>query len=229
MLKSRRVFPPGGFQWLEPQTQWSAPPGLTFDQVVDALIAHRKANPRFNLTTDRAEVEKAVDSFQCIRIANNPEYCDGPSFRAALLPQRQSAVQGQMDARGNAAGGSEIGKYIKNTAAGIGLYVEWFGTGSLVEQAEAERRAEICLSCPKHVKGNFFQRWNIVSAKEVMTVFKMLKDIKRSTKYDEQLSVCDPCDCPIGAKIWAPKDIIMSHIRPESAANLWEKCWLKDS
>lgn len=223
MLISRRTFPPGGYQYFQPQTGWSARPGATFDEVVRELIHHRMANPRFNLSTDFDTVANELDEFTCIRLAFNPNYCthgNAPPFLSVPPPQPQSAGH-QSE---NAAAG--VKKYARNTAAGIGLYLEWFGTGKPVNKEEAEKRAALCVQCPKHVKGNFMQRFNQLAATEIMTVFGILNDLELHTSKDSQLALCDPCDCPVKAKVWSPLDIILKHLRPEAKAGLWEKCWM---
>lgn len=121
---------------------------------------------------------------------------------------------------------------LKNTKAGIGLYVDWFGHGGMpVSQEEATRRAGICLGCPKLVEGNFMQRWNRAVAYEIMTILGAIKDLSLSTVHDHQLDkrgICDVCDCPMRAKIWSPLDVIKRHIRMEALQKLWPQCWIID-
>lgn len=236
-LKSRRTFPPGGFYYFQPQTQFQTTPGLTFDQAVAELIKHRLANPRFNLPTDTETVANELDEFTCVRIAQNPNYCTGTPGTVLPFPQPPKSSFRQ-DLGGVVAGAA---KYVQNTMAGIALYAEWFGSSRPVAKEEAERRASICLSpdfkwmkdgkemtgCPRHVQGNIAQRFNAEAADEIMKIMGILKDMNLKTPHDDKLGICDACDCPMKAKVWSPVYLILKHLRPEAKARLWEKCWIK--
>ena len=81
-LASRRNLPPGGIQFVQPETSWHSweqAPGSdsSFEMCVAALIAHRQANPRFNLPTDVATVSAQVDYYNAARlksVANAQSY-----------------------------------------------------------------------------------------------------------------------------------------------------------
>lgn len=222
-LKSRRTFPPGGFYYFQPQTQFQTTPGLTFDQAVAELIKHRIANPRFNLPTDTETVANELDEFTCVRIAQNPNYCTGTP--GTVLPfQEPTRLSFRQNLVGAAAGAA---KYVQNTMAGIALYAEWFGSSRPVAQEEAERRAAICVTCPHHVQGDIMQRFNAAAADEIMKIMGILKDMNLKTAQDDKLAVCEICDCPMKAKVWSPVYLILKHLRPEAKAGLWEKCWIK--
>lgn len=220
MLKSRTKWPPGGWKFIQRETGWTLPAGLDWHHSVLAIISHRAANPRFQVSTDYNTVADELDAYQCARLGNDPVWCVSPeisNFSARPLPPRQSGGE-------NAAG---AGKFVKNTGAGIALWVEWFGKGKPVSQDEAESRAKICLQCPRHVRGNMVQRFSKAAVNEIVGVFEIMNDLALQTPYDAQLNICDACDCPMRAKVWCPADIIKSHLRPEAELLLWEKCWLK--
>lgn len=228
MLKSRRQFPPGHFSYFQPQTGWSAPLGLTFDQVVAALIKHRIANPRFDLSTEPEMVAKELDEYTCLRLGNDPNYCSSPAFFPSgeeLKKKRDS----QFPFRGPDLGGvAAAAKQARNTVAGIGLYLEWFGQAGPVAQEQANRRAEVCLGCPKHnTKLTILQRFNEIASKPIMQALGILNDLELHTPSDDKLGVCEACDCPIRAKVWCPIGVITNHIRPEAKAALAENCWIR--
>lgn len=223
MLKSRSKWPPGGWQFFQQETGWALPKGQDFHQSILQIIVHRKANPRFNLSTDYDKVANELDDFQCARLANDPVWCiaEGISNFSGRLPVRRQPE----DVKGAVAGAS---KFLKNSTAGIGLYLEWFGDGKPVAPEVAETRAKACLQCPKHVPGTVFQRFSKAAAVEIMTVFGVLNDLQLKTSVDEQLQICDACDCPMKAKVWCPLPIIKGHLRPEAFAALWEQCWIRN-
>jgi hypothetical protein len=221
MLKSRTKWPPGGWRFIQKETGWQLPEGLDWHHSVLAIIAHRQANTRFNLSTDYATVADELDRYQCARLANDPNWCVSPDI--VNFSERPPLPRQSGDGK-NAAGAA---KFLKNTRAGIKLWLEWFGKGNPVLASEAEERASICLKCPRHVRGNMVQRFSKAAVDEIIGVFEIMKDLNLKTPFDDQLNVCDACDCPMRAKVWCPADLIKSHLRPEAELLLWEKCWLK--
>lgn len=205
----------------------------TFEAAVDAIRQHRLANhSRFPiLSTDSATIAAQLDEYTCIRIAQDPQWCTGKAAQTSALPKGFRLAHLRPVPSANVAGvvsSSPVPKsYIRNTAAGIGLYLDWFGDRKPVDQLTAEKRAGVCVTCPKHVKGNLMQRFNAAAAKEIMSVFSILTDLSLKTSRDGDLAICDACDCPMRAKVWSPIGIIRKHIRPEAEAALWENCWIR--
>jgi hypothetical protein len=223
MLKSRSNFPPGGFEFYQPETGWSPTKYLGFDATVDEIIKHRAANPRFNLPTDRRTVEQQLDDFTTLRLQRMP---DGWSYLIPDASQPPPESFPRHLSHRPAAGAVGVGDYAKDITAGIGLWVEWFGDKP-VEKKVAEERASICRQCPLNVTGNWMQRMSEVAAKEITAIMGSLKKQKMKTHHDDALGVCDACNCPLKAKVWAPAELIQKHMRPEAEAKLWEKCWMR--
>lgn len=232
ILKSRTVFPPGGWVFQQPQTGWASNPWVGFDQVVEQIIEHRKSNPRFNLPTQVNIVAFELEQFTVKRMAsikggNNyiigDQQADPPPPKRKP-PQKDDVVAGAKKTVETVA--QNIGKYVNNTVAGISLYVEWFGDKPVPLEL-AESRASICLGCPKHVSGNIFQRFNQIASREIMAVFGTLKKMNLKTSKDAQLGACDVCDCPMQAKVWSPRQIILNHLKPERFEELPPHCWIK--
>lgn len=222
MLISRRTFPPGAWSYFQPHTNWQAPPGLTFDQVVDAIIKHRRANPRFGLSTDRAAVETELDEYTCLRLGNDPAYCAsslarGPEKKVPS-PLRLGAGKGVVAA---------AVKTVANTVAGIGLYLEWFGNGGPVSLKLAEERAKVCAKCPENDRQlSIFQHFTAAAAGELMKIMGALSDMHLEVANQAELGVCKACDCPMKAKVWSPLGIVLNHLRPESKSSLDKDCWI---
>lgn len=222
MLKSRTMWPPGGWQFLEPSTGWKAPQGLTFSQVVTEIIKHRLANKQYKLATDPDVVAQQLDDYTCARLGNAPGWCSEqtvPRSFISPLPVRS------LRAEGSVAGGA---KFLRNTGAGIKLWIDWFGEGTPVDKTVAETRAAICAECDQNEKKKSIMQWFTgTAAREIMAIFSALNDLDLHTSKDEKLNICKACDCPLKAKVWAPLRIIKKHLRQDSYHRLDEKCWIR--
>jgi hypothetical protein len=222
-LKSRLSFPPihGGFQFYEPSTGWSSTPHIGFDPTVDEIIAHRKANPRFGLPTDKPTVEAELENHVEAKLRTIP---GGEKFLIQsagpppppMLPLRKRTVAGAVAAGAN---------LVKNTVAGIALWQEFFGAGP-VEPVLAERRAAVCAGCPENQSGNIFERFNELAAKEITAIFGALKQKNLQTTRDGSLGICHVCSCPNRSNVWTPLDLKLKHLRPETKAALPDYCWV---
>lgn len=208
---------------MEPATGWNAPQGLTYDQVVRRIIEHRRANRQYRLATDYDVVAQQLDDYTCARLKNDPSWCvdSPPSSFTVPLPRRSRRAEG-----GGVAGGA---RFVASTSAGIKLWMDWFGEGKPVEQAVAERRAAICADCPQNDRrhGNIFEMFTVAAAKEIMAIFSALNDLNLHTSKDNVLKVCQACDCPLKAKVWAPLQIIKKHLPEERFERLHSACWIR--
>src|SRR5512139_2803045 len=143
MLKSRRKHPPGGWKFTQPQTGWMSTPGLDFETVVESIIKHRLANPRFDLATDFQVVANELDAYTCARLNNNPSYCvAGDASKKAQSPSVVARLR---------SGAESVAGAGRNVVVGIGVLLDWLGSGgAAVAPALAESRAAICATCPKN-------------------------------------------------------------------------------
>jgi hypothetical protein len=68
------TFPPGGWQYYQPQTQWNAPNPLinSFAVQVRTIRDHRAANPKAALDLDTAQIEADLLAFTRARLKLNP-------------------------------------------------------------------------------------------------------------------------------------------------------------
>lgn len=222
MLKSRTMWPPGGWQYFEPATGWKAPVGLTFQQVVARIIQHRLANKQHRLSTDPDVVAQQLDDFTCARLNDNPSWCANltvpPSFTVPL-PSRSLRA-----GAGDVAGGA---RFLKNAGAGIKIWIDWFGEGKPVDKTLAENRAGICATCPQNdQKKGVFAWFTGKAVAEIKAIFSALNDLNMHTSQDDKLKVCKACDCPLKAKVWAPLHIVKKHITVEASSRLDERCWI---
>lgn len=96
----------------------------------------------------------------------------------------------------------------------------------LVEQAEADRRANICAQCPR----------NVIFAKPCSGICQELKDLASSTiggrhvSAENKLEQCDICGCWLRVAVWFPLEIQCKGTtetqREDFAAtqNCWKQC-----
>lgn len=223
MLKSRSTWPPGGWAFLEPATGWRPPAGLTFDQVVRAIIKHRLANRQHKLSTDEDVVAQQLDDYTCARLKNDPFYCAEAVTASFPVPLPKRAARAGAE---NVAGGA---RFLANTSAGIKLWIDWFGEGKPVDIPIAEERARICVACPMNdKKGGVMEWFTGIAAREIMAIFSALNDLNLHTTKDDLLKVCLACECPLKAKVWAPLPIIKKHLSKDRFDRLDPGCWIRN-
>src|SRR5262245_14812013 len=98
MQLSHTQTPPGGWQFYQPQTKWTAPFPVnnTFDQQVINIIKHRQANPaitvQFKLSTDFNVVAGELDTYTRSRLGMPPISSPKPTPPPAV-PHLSGAVQ----------------------------------------------------------------------------------------------------------------------------------------
>lgn len=77
-----------------------------------------------------------------------------------------------------------------------------FSGGALVDQEEANRRAEICSTCPKKTSS--------VNCLPCSGFSNALREIigGRQTPHDQNVDACSVCKCGMKEKVWLPMDSI---------------------
>lgn len=225
MLKSTRTFPPGGWQYLQPETGWKARPGATFDEVVRELAAHRAANPRFNLSTDLDEIATELNHYTCLRIAYNPEYCAPDEFGAYRGPEKKLPRPSFW--RNPAAGAKESVAVVKKVFAGVGVLLDWLGEGATpVAPNVAEGRARICSDCPQNAQTDLASFFTVPASKLITRQIEIRNEMKLATAWDAKLGICLACACPLRLKTWTPLEHITAKLLPESRSKLDPRCWI---
>lgn len=230
-LKSRNSFPPGGFQWVEAQTGWQPQSWMSFEQAVQALIAHRKANAwivkQNNLPTEYNAVANQVDEYNAARCLAHPgwEHFVG----SAEPPKTWSPSAFQIRQRVSAAGGA-----IRRTAAGVALVQQWLGQGLRpVENALAEKRGGRCVTCPENGDPNWLEKITGSVAAEIKHLIEIRHDLKLETIHDKNLHTCKPCQCYLKLKIHTPLEHILNEMPADVKVELskvktstGDKCWV---
>lgn len=216
-------FPPNGYVYFQPQTNWWSTPGLTFWQTVDEIVAMRKKNQRPDLTTDREAVANELDWFTCVRLKHNGQWCTPPtgdekknyrSNRPSLSPRpgRVAAAAGR----------------VGNAVAGVGVVLDWLGDSlEPVESELAGRRARICESCPKNNRADWLQRIEGAIASGLKDLIELSQDLALRTTSDDLLYHCQVCDCALKLKVHVKLDHILAHTSERQMGEFPDFCWIK--
>lgn len=216
-------IPAGGWQWHEASTGWWAPHpiGFTFDQQIQNIIKHRRANPaivaKHNLSLDPNVVGSQLIQFQQKRGALPPD--SPPKLTPPLTsPLMSGAVR-------------EAVAVVRKMAAGAALLMEWEEAGlPHVEQAKAEARASTCAKCPKNEKGKALTDiFTVPVATMIKKKMERLNEMNLHTSFDAQLATCQACLCPMRTKVWMPTELVLKRLKPEQKAELQPdnpKCWI---
>lgn len=208
---SESRIPPGGWQFYNPQTKWSMPNpiSVTLGQATDLLIAHRRANPQFDLPVGFYEVKQEILAYTRARL-NLPDTPSIPEWH----PQHPATA---VDVAGRVA----------KTAAGIRLVVDWLGSGlKPVAKDLAERRAAICATCPKNQTGDLWQRLEAVAAENLRRLISIKGDMQLATSQDTALRTCVACDCDLPLKVFSPLAHILKNTKESVREQLDPRCWI---
>lgn len=220
MLKSHDTFPPGGWVFRQAETNWISQKGRTFDETVDDIIHHRKANPRFKLETDWNAVAIELDRYTETRLRSVPGaasyYTEGDP-----KPARPNNLSF------NPSVGVVAGAKSPSIQDGLPLLIDWLGDGlNPVDQELATQRALICASCPRNRPGGW-RHWFTGPVAHVIGITISLKhEMKLSTHQDHKLNVCDACLCELKLKVWTPMSHIKARLKDEQKLRLDPRCWI---
>ena len=215
---SRSQFPPGGWEFYQPQTGWSnpMPKAYTFDRTVQEIIKHRLANPavlvKHKLSVDPIAVGNELENYTRLRTGQPQIGEGGPKSnpQQPLPPVVVGAVEG-----------------LKRTAYGAAPVIEWLSSGGQPVATElSNKRAGICADCPRNQPPDW-TKWFTVKASEMIEAeLERRADLQLSTPFDEKLGLCAACLCPMKLKVHTPLEIILKHLRPEIQADLAPQCWI---
>lgn len=235
ILKSRTVFPPGGWLFRQPQTGWPADPqkefnGATFDQVVDKIIAHREANPRFKLPLDREIVEQELEIFTAFRLRS----VKGSASYLAVGPAEIPKAPAPLSSLGLAGVAGTVGGAVRKIVAGVGVMADWFGSGlQPVSGAEAQSRADVCTGrgrsdgrCPLNKPTHWTEWAKEAIAARIKSQVEAKAQMELHVEGEAELGTCSACTCVLPLKVWTPLEHIKAHMTEEDAKALDSRCWI---
>lgn len=210
-LVNERMFPPGGWQFTNPETGWNAPDPRSNDlgTQVRNIIQHRRAN-RPDQPTDPAVVKAELVEFTCQRLMNQLPASqwkswiaagEDPNLKKNLRPtpskKPQSTPPRNLLAR--------LAERLVGLPNGLKTIAEWVGEGCTpVDQELAEKRANTCATCEENMDSGFFDLLTGPIAEAIKRHSEAKAHLKLGTLNDNHLGVCDVCGCHLKTKVWVP-------------------------
>lgn len=215
---SRSQFPPGGWQFHQAVTGWSAPTPIssTFDQTVRLIIAHREKNPaiciRHGLSKDPVVVGNELENFTRLRCGIP---APTPTPPPTSIPGLPVGVVGTVDE-------------IKRLAFGSSLLIDWEESGELpVDQAVAEERAKVCMICPMNSIQKY-EEW-LKHPLAAMLKHRILRVMAMhlKTHSDAKLGICTGLYCPTNLLVHEASHLVTKKMAQKTSVNVADCCWLK--
>lgn len=214
-LRDRNKHPPGGYRFYQPETNWSPPAWLSFEDTVAAIIQHRLRNPhqsaQYGWPTEYLAVCKELDDYNariCFDMEWN-EYIMGEGVPEPPPKRQPLSLQSG-----------------RPVVAGVKSLAEWTIDGEIVPNEVASVRAAICASCPVNRAGGLLDFFTESAAKLIQRQFEIRSQRDLSTAFDEKLGICDACGCPLKLKVHAPLSVIAKFLTKEMHDKLDQRCWI---
>lgn len=224
---------PGGWQFYQPETNWHAPNPLAykFEEQVNNIIEHRKANPRFSFSTDPIQVAEELEKYTLARWRSKysehgmQKFLEGgdPNYGKKKAPPRMSPATPVSLPRVALAAGAAL--------AGVddSVVQEWLGAGGVaVPYHLATQRATVCKDCPGNQKVGWRDTLTVVGAKALREYLAAKNQMSLYTPLDGELGMCKACGCHLPLKIWCPIEHFRENVTAEVESKLREynpKCW----
>lgn len=198
-LKTRHIVPPGKFQFKHPTTgRWIR--SHNFDYLMSEIDKECAGNGVPLI--DPSVVEHQI----CSNLAENAknEFCASDTYEPSVDGVRLHA--------------NDIIRGTKTI-----LTNKLLGEG-LVDQEEAERRANICAYCPMNVQ---FRLPCGGLCGELLEIVESTVG-NRTVGKQGDLHACAVCKCALPAKIWFPKKSLERYETDEIRALYVQNCWMRD-
>ena len=215
---SRTQFPPGGWQFHQPQTGWSAPlpKASTFDQTVRQIISHRMNNPavciKHKLSRDPVVVGNELEKFTRLRCGIPLPTPPPPSMMLPAMPNSP------VDSIEN----------IKRMAFGSAVLMDWAESAEpAVDQAEASRRAEICARCPLNDIGRYEEWLTMPFTQMLKRRITRVEAMKLHTPADSKLGLCKEIFAPCSLLAHEPAGFVTKKMDKNPSVNVDGSCWLR--
>lgn len=226
-LKSRQLQIPFGFRFVQPEIpRWRPRQFISFESLVREVVALRQGNSSLlakGLPVDYATVADEVEEFN-VRICSQmgwTSYITGDLGVAPVpKPMTPARSQSEVAAAANKA---------KTIWAGVRTLNGWLDSGEpAVTQAEAERRAGVCVACPLNGKGGLERFFTAPASEAIKRQFEKLGERKLATSQDDKLGICEGCYCPLKLKVFTPIHFIKDNLSDDTIEELrkGKDCWI---
>jgi hypothetical protein len=192
-LKSLEVGIPGGWHDECPHCG-NHSVGITFGQLIGKVTTHYQ-NMKHPVA---GSIYDEVETRLCAKLC--PQ--DQAAYCQTGVRQRKSVRWGEV-------------------AAFLAWITGWFGSGKpLVQQAEAERRAQICAQCPYNLAVT-----GCATCRRAMLVFREHVMKAEPTSVQNKLSACGVCGCDLNSLVHVPLETLKG--RHDYSMVPW--CWQNPS
>lgn len=197
LLRNKDIAPPestGGdsFRYVHAETGHRSVASTYYDWW-ERIKDHRKGNVLPPISEADAQDQL------CAQLP--PEWCEGSDPNRPFVNPRFSL--------------GDVGDVMRVIAS-------WIGSGfQFVSQAEADRRARICVGCYNNI--------NVAGCGACHQLGKFITGAlaQRKTPYDESLKVCGVCRCVNRAQVHIPLENLAAKDSPEKQALYPAFCWQK--
>jgi hypothetical protein len=174
-------------------------------------VANPAITEKHKLATDYSTIKQELTAFNQARGALPQTPQVAPTFfsqNSSRLPQRVVAAAAN----------------IRRAAQGTAVVLDWLTSGGKpVAQELAEKRAKVCVACPKNVAGDWY---TTAPAELIRATLSARSDLKLETPYDDKLQSCEVCRCLLKLKVFCPLDHILKGTNPEIMAEFPKNCWI---
>lgn len=193
--------PPGGFSYVIPETGYHIRNVMQLDAVVDRAYQHYSAN-RIDHPTNLKEL---IQDYVCHERPGPWCHEDGVTFPETPI-----------------AGDDSPTTMEKLVVATRSIARHILHGRHTVSQAEANRRSEICVGCPKNKPIEGCRPCNS-SAMEAAIAYIVGS---KGTPNDARLLGCVACGCHLRAKVWVKHEHIVTGMTETQRARYWVNCWV---
>jgi len=194
----------------------------TLNQTTNNVIAMRRKNPaitaKYQLATNYEAVKSEVIKFNRKRLGLS---------EVAPIPFLEKPSQSASAVAGAAV--AEI-KHIKRAAQGTAVVIDWLGAGGEpVAQELAEKRASICVACPKNQDGAWYTTAPAELIRKAVSSWQTMKgkSFAFETAQGDKLKSCSVCACLMRLKVFVGLDHILAKTPKEILTELPDPCWIK--
>lgn len=197
-LKLPSQTPPGGWIYFQNETRkW-----FSGDQGVIALAEEIALHRQYRELPRASEDEALEDIHEQICNRLGPEHCR-PNKGEDWRPIKRDFTR-NLDSEQAVAFTKGFIEFVK-------------GHGETVAEPEAQRRAEICRSCPLNMKAE--------GCAGCSTLYHLINAVLPSGRQLPGLDLCAACGCGLKAKVWMPFSVIEA---ADSGRGLVypSNCWL---
>src|SRR5271170_6311149 len=234
-LKDRNKSVPNGFQMYDAALKWRNRPGSSFQGICEGLRIARLGNPGItkakNLATDMKQIEAEVDLYNatvCKSMGWNDYILEGDGGSPSPFPQAWNRPP--VTSRQRAQQRSSLGAKLANVVGASPVLIDWLTSREdAVPQEQANSRAETCATCPKNSKEGWMHFFTEPVANAIRAEKGRKLSMKLETPKDDELGVCDACDCEMSLKVWMKLEAFLAKMSQQAKDDLNKenpRCWI---